>query len=44
VSKGKGAVGTTVNHYGVLRAIEETFGLSLLGGASSAADLRGSFA
>jgi hypothetical protein len=35
---------TTGNHYGTLRAIEETYGLPLLGGAaSSSADLRSLF-
>jgi phosphatidylinositol-3-phosphatase len=35
-ASGKGAVTTSINHYAVLRAIEESFGLGLLGGASTA--------
>jgi phosphatidylinositol-3-phosphatase len=38
-AKGRGAIATIGNHYGDLRAIEEAFGLSLLGGATSGTDL-----
>jgi phosphatidylinositol-3-phosphatase len=34
----KGAIATSGNHYGALRAIEEAFGLPLLGAAGSAAN------
>jgi phosphatidylinositol-3-phosphatase len=44
-SKGQGQIATYGNHYGTLRAIEETYGLSLLGAAGDAAngDPLGSF-
>jgi phosphatidylinositol-3-phosphatase len=44
-AKGRGAVTTSGNHYGTLRAIEQTYGLALLGGAATAlnGDLVGSF-
>ena len=44
-AKGQGAVTTSGNHYGTLRAIERAYGLALLGGAASAVngDLTGSF-
>jgi hypothetical protein len=42
-AKGKGAIATAGNHYGDLRTIEEAFGLSLLGGAGSGADLSSLF-
>jgi len=35
-AQGKGGILTPVNHYGTLRAIEEAYGLPLLGGAQSA--------
>ena len=35
-ASGKGAVTTPINHYAVLRAIEESFGLSLIGAAATA--------
>src|SRR5579859_3553053 len=38
-AKGKGNVSVKGNHYGTLRSIEEAFGLSLLGNASSGTDL-----
>jgi hypothetical protein len=38
VAQGKGAISTFVNHYGVLRSIEETYGLGLLGAAASASN------
>jgi len=44
-AKGQGAVTTSGNHYGTLRAIERAYGLALLGGAASGVngDLAGSF-
>ena len=44
-AKGQGAVTTSGNHYGTLRAIERAYGLTLLGGAASGVngDLAGSF-
>ncbi|MCA1695923.1 MAG: alkaline phosphatase family protein, partial [Actinobacteria bacterium] len=38
-AKGYGPVSTGGNHYGALRSIEETYGLSLLGGASNGTSL-----
>jgi phosphatidylinositol-3-phosphatase len=38
-ASGRGAVTTSINHYALLRAVEESFGLSLLGGASTAPDI-----
>ena len=38
-SRGRGAVTTVGNHYGDLRTIEEAFGLSAIGGATSGLDL-----
>jgi phosphatidylinositol-3-phosphatase len=35
-ASGKGAVPTSINHYAVLRAIEESYGLGLIGGAATA--------
>jgi phosphatidylinositol-3-phosphatase len=37
-SKGRGAIAGSGNHYGALRAIEEEFGLGLLGAASNPAN------
>ena len=37
-ARGQGQVATSGNHYGTLRAIEEAFGLAVLGGAASSAN------
>ncbi len=42
-AKGMGAIDLAGDHYGTLRTIEEAFGLSLLGGATSGTDLSSLF-